>query len=118
MSALDKLVLVNKTTNGRLSFCECCNTYQLEFGNVLFSFSQKDFDGLKKYVGSINGEDCLRKNSHLACNRKIFLSFPVKGLFFCLNIPELEELKALLFIRRRSVNDCEKLLALQEISSN
>jgi len=118
VNVLDKMVLVNKTTNGQLSFCKCCNIYQLEFGNVLFSFPQKEFEKLKQYVASIDGEDCFRKNRHLSFKRKIFLNFPVKGLFFCLNIPELEELKTLLFIRKRSTENCGRLLALQEISSN
>jgi hypothetical protein len=37
----------------------------------------------------------------MSFNRKIFLEFPVKSVFFCLNTNELEELKVLLFIKKK-----------------
>lgn len=110
--------LINKTTNGQLSFCKCCNVFQLEFGNILFSFPQKDYMQLVNYVKGIDGKEYIQKNAHLSFNRKIFLSFPVKNLFFCLNLAELEELKTLLFIHKRKEDPCEKQLALLHIFAN
>ncbi|MDH6533361.1 hypothetical protein D0T51_00005 [Parabacteroides sp. 52] len=43
---------------------------------------------------------------------------PVKNLFFCLNLAELEELKTLLFIHKRKEDPCEKQLALLHIFAN
>jgi len=89
--------LINKTENGQLSFCKCCDTYQLEFGNIIFSIPQKGFNDLKKYVNDIDGEDCTRQNNHFSTNRKILLQFSTKGIMFCMNKEELEELKELYY---------------------
>lgn len=112
------IIPVNETPNGRLSFCKCCDNYQLEFGNILFTFSQDQLSGLTEYIREIDGETYTRKNDHTPHNRKIFLQFPVKGILFCLNKEELEELKELLFIYPKKEQTLYEQLTKDGISLN
>jgi hypothetical protein len=89
---------INKTLNGALSFCRCCNAYQLEFGNVFMCFHKSDFSVFQEYLKNIDAEESVRVNEHKPFNRKIMLRFPIKNVFFCLNSQELEELRALVFL--------------------
>ena len=91
---------INKTANGILSFCKCCNLYQLEFGNIFICFHTKDFISFQKYIKSINIQKSIDVNKHKPFRRKIMLSFPVKNIFFCLFPQEVEELRALIFLEK------------------
>jgi len=103
--------LINRTNNGQLHFCKCCDTYQLEFGNLFISLKKKDFASFQKYIAEVDEEKSIEANRNKPFNRKIFLSFPVKNVFFCLHSHELHELRELLFITKQvSKNDLETLL--------
>ena len=110
--------LINKTLNGQLFFCQCCNIYQLEFGNMLFSLNEKDFFALKSHIAKMEGDSLLRDNIHLSLNRKILLSLPSKNTLFCLTVDELEELKTLLFVQKIVFKDCSTSLLQMEIFLN
>lgn len=92
------MVSINKTSNGVLSFCKCCNTYQLEFGNIFISFSDKNFAAFQSYIENIDIDKSTERNKHKPFNRKIMLSFSEKNVFFCLYPEELRELRILIFI--------------------
>lgn len=110
--------LIHQTSNGRLFFCTCCGMYQLEFGNIILTFHEQEFHIFKDYIGRIKGDSAIRPEFHLALNRKIVLKFPVKNIYFCLNAPELDELKTLLFIHKRESCSCQRQLIRQEMSLN
>lgn len=93
--------IINKTFNGVLSFCECCDTYQLEFGNIYISLKGEAFATFTQYIKDIDVKKSVEANKHKPINRKIMLAFPIKNLYFCLNPQELEELRVLLFITKR-----------------
>lgn len=114
----ESVILINQTSNGRLTFCKCCDNYQLEFGNILFSFSQEQLPGLTEYIREIDGEVYSRKNDHTPHKRKIFLQFPIKGILFCLHKEELEELKELLFIYPKKEETLYEQLTKDGISLN
>lgn len=94
------MTIINKTFNGQLSFCKCCNTYSLEFGNFFFCFTEVGFQGFRKYINSINGDLSEQRNQHFASNRKICIKVQSESIYFCLNKMELEELKELLSAKR------------------
>ena len=92
--------ILNKTFNGQLTFCECCNTYSLEFGNFFFCFTEAGYQNFRRYVNSIYGDLSIQNNQHFASNRKICIKIQSESIYFCLNKMELEELKELLSARR------------------
>lgn len=94
------MTIINKTFNGQLSFCKCCNTYSLEFGNFFFCFTEAGFQGFRKYINSIDGDLSEQRNQHFASNRKICIKVQSESIYFCLNKMELEELKELLSAQR------------------
>lgn len=114
----NQMKLLNKTSNGQLSYCNCCNVYQLEFGNLLFSFKGEEFIVFQNYIAGMDGKKYERKNKYTAFNRKILLSLSVKNTFFMLNLHELEELKILLFIRENCSYDCTEKLTETVLSLN
>jgi len=105
---------INNTSNGRLSFCKCCDCFQLEFGNILISFSENDFITFKKHISNIDAESFLQKNKHFNSKRKIFISFG--KCYFCLTAYELDELRVLLQLKKCTYNndDCQKQLIIKE----
>lgn len=111
------MIPINNTTNGCLSFCKCCDCYQLEFGNCLITFSKNDFITFKKNIENIDAESFLQKNKHFKSKRKIFISFG--KCYFCLTPYELDELKVLLKIKKQSGFDynCQKQLIIKEYIS-
>jgi hypothetical protein len=110
--------LINKTKNGQLFFCKCCNTYQMEFGNLFVCFPEKEFQMFQRYVAEINGKKSVEINKNKSYKRKIFLSFPIKNIYFCLHWQELEELQILLFIKEKCTKNCSEVFTLSDISIN
>ena len=106
---------LNHTPNGRLAFCKCCDCYQLEFGNILTTFSKKDYIIFKNHINNIDAEICIQKNKHFSSKRKIFVAFTDK-FYFSLTPDELEELKILLQLKKYSYNSCscQKQLIIKE----
>jgi hypothetical protein len=116
--SVKKMELLNKTKNGQLLYCKCCNTYQLEFGNLFFSLQEKEFMSFRRYIAGINGEQSAEANRNKSFHRKIFIHLSAKNLFFCLHLHELEELKTLLLPGGEAPANCSELLIPTNISIN
>lgn len=99
--------VINRTTNGVLVYCAKCNSYQLEFGNFFFQFTEKELEGFTEYLDKIDGEYYEKMNQDTPSNRKIFLRLPVQCVYCVLYLSELYELRALVhFEDNKEVNTC------------
>lgn len=85
-----------KSAHGSIKYCNNCQVYHLEFGNLSFNFTQKQLDVFRKYINDIDGEYWTRVNRKSENTRKIQLPTQLKGTNFCFHADELEELKYLL----------------------
>ncbi len=105
--------IISKTHSGTVGYCERCRMYQVEFGNLLFRFSENGFEHFRNYVVSIDGERWEYKNRHMSATRKIFLRLPVENIYFCICAAELDELKRLVLLqapREREADEAEALM--------
>jgi hypothetical protein len=90
----------------------------VEFGNLFICFPKKEFQLFQQYVAEINVEKSVEANKDKEYRRKIFLSFPLKNMYFCLHWQELEELRILLFIKERHAKNYSEVFTLADISIN
>lgn len=90
--------ILKQTSNGFISFCRKCSTYQVEFGNLFFRFTEDEFHRFCQYISSIDGEYYQSMNQDMRNARKIFLRMPIEGFYCALYLEELTELKRLVDI--------------------
>lgn len=88
--------VINKSANGQLIYCEKCELFHFEFGNLNFDFTQEEFERFRNYVTSIDGDYYHGLNSHTENRRKILLPTRLKGFHFCFYPEELREIRFLL----------------------
>lgn len=103
--------VINRTTNGVLVYCAKGRSYQLEFGNLFFQFTENELEHFKKYLDKINGEYYESLNRDTPGNRKIFLRLPVQCVYFALYMNELCELRSLIhcFEKSKDINTCIRM---------
>lgn len=99
-----KMEYYKKSAHGTIRFCNNCQLYHLEFGNLNFNFTEKQLIVFRKYINEIDGEYWARVNHKTEHTRKIQLPTQLKGTNFCFHASELEELKYLLNTHLRSVD--------------
>lgn len=92
--------VLNKTFNGSLSFCKCCDTYNLQFNNLYLRLTGPGFRYFCKYLDGIDPEQQERVNRHIDSSRKIYITLQGESIYFCLTPMELEELKELVRFKR------------------
>ena len=87
--------LLSKTKNGQIYKCPNCNKIHVEFNNLNFNFSQKQFDKFTEYILNLNGTKWEEKNKASFYQRKIIIPIGHNSFNVLLNNSELIELKQL-----------------------
>lgn len=90
--------VLNKTSNGQVTFCPHHNHYHLEFGNVFVHLSPDELRKLRQYVESIDSQYYFELNSRSLNMRKLLLNIGPRNIQFALNPNEFNELKRLLVL--------------------
>lgn len=88
--------LLNRTENGKIFKCDCCNRIYIEYKNLNFIFEDEEYDHFCRYIKELDGRFWEESNAHSVFRRKIVMSVSHKNLRVLLNNAELEELKTLL----------------------
>ena len=89
-----KFSILFKNKNGIIRYCHDCNTYNLNYKNIVMNFDEVGFTRFKENV-SICYEENLKmsSNPHL---RDIFFNTKVEGLLFVFSITEVGELLSMI----------------------
>ncbi len=88
--------LFSKTENGKVFICSKCNQIHVEYKNLNFNFSQKDYIYFTNYFLKIKADEWEYKNKDTFYKRKIIIPLGHKNFNMMLNKEELIELKELL----------------------
>lgn len=103
---------ISKVKSGELSICENCNVYHLEFNNIYFEFTTKQFKQFKDYLDTIEIGFWERKYTCSKMKRKIPIPSLQRNLVLMFNRQEICELICLFSLGNNSYT---KLLQLSEI---
>tara|TARA_B100000902_G_C27021891_1_gene770040 strand:+ start:339 stop:692 length:354 start_codon:yes stop_codon:yes gene_type:complete len=103
----DQIKTLAKNYNGKLSFCENCELYQLIFNNIYIEFSIKEFELFKNFVAPIEVEYWEHKNENLIIKRKISIGTLQENLSLIFCKQELKSLKDL--VSRNTKRPYEKI---------
>lgn len=98
--------IMSKTKNGQVYICNKCSKIHIEFGNLNFNFSQKEFDDFADYILTLDGNYWKEENKDTPFARKIFIPIGHKNFNVLLSSKELEEMKSLFkfWIRNNKLN--------------
>jgi len=85
----------NKTENGKVFKCSKCDAIHIEYKNLNFNFSEKQYKHFADYILKLDGEEWENKNRNSHYRRKIIIPIGHKSVNILLNNTELQELKQL-----------------------
>lgn len=88
--------LIGKTINGKIFKCSKCNAIHVEFKNLGFNFSEKQFQSFTESILELDGAEWEQRNHHSDFSRKIVIPTGHAAINILLNKQELDELKELL----------------------
>lgn len=90
------LKLLSKTKSGEFSFCKTCKIFHLEFNNLYFEFTPKQYHTFKKYILALDCQFWERKYECACLKRKIPIPSQQENLILMFNRYEIEEMRALI----------------------
>lgn len=105
--------IFNKTTHGTIFRCGKCNKIHIEFGNLNFNFTEKEFREFAAYIQKMDGKYWECQNAASVFTRKIRIPIGEANFCFLLNSRELQQLKELLAVQPLSAT--EKLLNSMDV---
>ena len=88
--------LIGKTANGKIFKCDKCNAIHVEFKNLGFNLSEKQFPLFVESILELDGLEWEERNKDSYFSRKILIPTGHNNINFLLNHQELDELKELL----------------------
>jgi len=88
--------LIGKTSNGKIFKCSKCNAIHVEFRNLGFNLSEKQFPSFVKSILELDGAEWEKRNKDSYFSRKIRIPTGQSTFNILLNKRELNELKILL----------------------
>jgi hypothetical protein len=94
---------INQTENGSVFRCSGCSKIHIEYKNLNFNFSEKEYTDFAKYFKELDGSHWEKQNSQLPYRRKIIVPIGHNNINILLNSEELSELKSL-FSKEMLVN--------------
>jgi hypothetical protein len=109
---------ISKVSNGELSICENCKIYHLEYNNIYFEFTEKQYDQFKTYLLNIESDYWEDRYAGANVNRKIPIPSLQSNLVLMFNRQEISELKFLfcnkddVFNSYLSVDDIDAMIIL------
>ncbi len=109
--------IIKKTKNGKVFTCSACNKVHVEFNNLCFNFSRKEYERFRDYFVDLDGDFWECENSESVLNRKIIIPTGHNSMNFIVNITELNELKVLLS-NERNFKANLKMVTLSELCQN
>ncbi len=91
----NKIQIISQTTNGKIYKCSKCANIHMEYKNLYFKFSQKEYLSFKEFFFTIDGEYWEKRNKGCFSKRKIMIPISHRNFMIALNSIEVYELKAL-----------------------
>lgn len=88
-------IIINKTESGQVFKCSKCNAIHIEYKNLNFNFSEKQYKHFADSILDLDGNKWERKNRNAHYRRKIIIPIGHKNVNILLNNAELQELKQL-----------------------
>lgn len=107
-----EIKIISKTKNGIVFQCKTCLNYQIEFNNLNFNFTEKEYCYFTNYITSIDigyYKQYFKDDLH---RKKIKLPIGHNNLTITINVKELNELKQLF---THNIADDFGLISLDEI---
>lgn len=86
---------ISKVSNGELSICKNCNIYHLEYNNIYFEFTVKQYEQFKTYLLNIESDYWEDRYADANVKRKIPIPSLQSNLVLMFNRQEISELKYL-----------------------
>ncbi|MUU79414.1 DUF6686 family protein [Winogradskyella endarachnes] len=86
---------ISKVSNGELSICKNCNVYHLEYNNIYFEFTVKQYEQFKNYLLNIEPDYWEDRYADADLKRKIPIPSLQSNLVLMFNRQEISELKYL-----------------------
>lgn len=87
--------VLSRTKNGQVYICKKCNMIHIEYGNLNFNFSKKEFEEFANYIINLDGAFWQDENKYAPFNRKIIIPIGHKNFNVLLSLAELNEMKSL-----------------------
>lgn len=91
----DFIRTIGRVKSGELTLCTSCNHYYLTFNNMLFEFTEMEFNRFKKYIFQLEIPSQSGVNRSLKVRRNILVPTLQKNLVLIFSPMEIEELKNL-----------------------
>ena len=91
----------NKTENGKVFKCSNCDAIHIEYKNLNFNFSEKQYKHFVKTILDLDGDELEYKNQNSQYRRKIILKIGHENVNILLDNGELQELKKLLSYKKK-----------------
>lgn len=88
--------IINKTLYGTVFTCSRCEKIHVEFNNINFNFTEKEYRQFVRYLNELDGSYWEEKNKNSLFRRKIRIPFSGTSLCLMLNSEELSSLRSLL----------------------
>ncbi|WP_321290609.1 DUF6686 family protein [uncultured Sunxiuqinia sp.] len=88
--------LIGKTANGKIFKCDKCSAIHVEFKNMGFNLSEKQFPYFAESILDLDGNEWETRNKGSYFSRKILIPTGHNTINILLNNQELNELKELL----------------------
>jgi hypothetical protein len=87
--------IISISTHGRIMKCISCNKYHIEFNNLLFSFSENEYNKFRNYFLEFDVDYWEDRNKDVVYQRKIIVPVGHKNISTLFNKEEIIELKQL-----------------------
>lgn len=100
---------ISKSQNGQIFKCDKCNLIHIEYKNLNFNFTLKQFNDFANYLAKIYGVKWEEKNKNTRFRRKIVIPIGHQSFRVLLTNDELEELKKLFIIKSKKTEISQNL---------
>lgn len=101
--------IISQNHNGQLAKCEKCNLYNLTYNNILFEFTNDEFESFKHFLKTIEPEFCKKTHNSSFNKRNIPINTYQKNLFLVFSSREIQDLKKMLLTPSHQVENFEVL---------
>lgn len=88
--------VLSRTKNGVVFKCKGCNTFQILYNNLNFSFTDDEYSNFTNYILKLDETYYVENVDSLIHGKKVPIPIGHKNVIVVLNIDELNELKILL----------------------
>ncbi|MEM7085149.1 MAG: DUF6686 family protein [Bacteroidota bacterium] len=100
-----RIKTIAKNCNGKLSYCQGCKHYHLDFNNVSLQFNEKELKNFQKFLSEIDVDYWETKYGCHVMKRKIPIPTIQQNLVLMFNKEELASIKSLVFQKTVKYSD-------------